>query len=84
MLSTKILASDFYAFFGRVLSVPGFDKNYGRHELGKNPAVPGWRVGVLIDKEATVVARASVNHEGLNGLVEAKRFKAAAVQRRAA
>jgi len=33
---------------------------------------------VLIDKEATVVARASVNHEGLNGLVEAKRFKAAA------
>lgn len=41
-------------------------------------------VGVLIDKEATVVARASVNHEGLNGLVEARRFKAAAVQRRAA
>lgn len=35
-------------------------------------------VGVLIDKEATVVARASVNHEGLNGLVEARRFKAAA------
>jgi len=32
-----------------------FDKNYGRHELGKNPAVPGWRVGVLIDKEATVL-----------------------------
>lgn len=80
---------DFFAFFfGCVLSFPhtspGFDKNYGRHELGKNPAVPGWRVGVLIDKEATVVARASVNHEGLNGLVEAKRFKAAAVQRRAA
>lgn len=64
--------------------IPGFDKNYGHHELGKNPAVPGWRVGVLIDKEATVVARASVNHEGLNGLVEAKRFKAATVQRRAA
>lgn len=61
----------------------GFDKNYERHELGKNPAVPGWRVGVLINKEATVVARASVNHEGLNGLVEAKRFKAAAVQRAA-
>jgi len=39
---------------------------------------------VLIDKEATVVARASVNHEGLNGLVEAKRFKAAAAAAAAA
>lgn len=45
------------------------------------PSLVG-EVGVLIDKEATVAARASVNHEGLNGLVEAKRFKAAAVQRR--
>lgn len=84
-LDKNIGVGDFCAFFGRAFLRPRFVPRASIKITGVTSSVkirPSL-VGVLIDKEATVVARASVNHEGLNGLVEAKRFKAAAVQRRA-